>query len=115
MMSLSAEPAVMPLIAGHAQMWHHRHGLSAFRGTSALLNAALDALPRDRGAIVRSATWPGLASADDFVAVGTTTFMVEVHPTACGGHPDVLEDMTVRRRGLTSSSIERTHVVPQDM
>jgi hypothetical protein len=102
-MSWSGESAAMPLIARHAQMWHHRHDLGTFRRANALLSAAMDALPRDRAAIARSATWPGAVSADDFVAAGVTTFMAEIHPTADRQHPDVLEEMAVWRHDVETA------------
>ncbi|MET0455415.1 MAG: LLM class F420-dependent oxidoreductase [Mycobacterium sp.] len=88
----------LPAVARHADIWHTNLDVEGFRSASAQLDQMAETLGRSGEDIERSVTWWGTGSIDDFLNVGATTLMTEIHPTPDRGYDfSTLEGMILWR------------------
>lgn len=70
------ERKTLRLVAEYANIWHAFGDLDTFRHKSRVLEAHCADVCRDPGEIARSAAWPGVEKAEDFVAAGASLFTI---------------------------------------
>ena len=70
------ERKTLRLVAEHADIWHAFGDLATFSHKGGVLDAHCADVGRDPGQIARSAAWPGVEQAAEFVAAGASLFTI---------------------------------------
>ena len=70
------ERKTLRLVAEYADIWHAFGDLDTFSHKSRVLEAHCADMNRDPGEIARSAAWPGVEQAEEFVAAGAGLFTI---------------------------------------
>lgn len=87
----------LPLVVGHADIWHTFATVEEFRRKNAILKELAAAAGRAEKLIERSVHWTGRENGDAFVAEGVTLFTTEIHPTEHGYDFAELKDLLAWR------------------
>ena len=70
------ERKTLRLVAEYANIWHAFGDLDTFSHKSRVLESHCAEVNRDPGEIARSAAWPGVQKAEEFVAAGARLFTI---------------------------------------
>ena len=83
----------LPAVARHADIWHSKLPIAAYRDASVRVTELAEGFGRTGADIERSVSWEDERSSDEYAGAGATLFIIELWPDADGYDFSTLEQM----------------------